>query len=106
MKKSKLFLLVLAVFLLLPLPCLSESSSEKTVEEITLTMPEWQNLKNSIQSLKEISEQKDRYILTLENSLQESKSVTLKKKIEIGAISFSVGLGIGALAVCVVYLCN
>ena len=105
MKKSKLFLLVLAVFLLLPLPCLSESSSEKP-EEITLTMPEWQNLKNSIQSLKEISEQKDRYILTLENSLQESKSVTLKKKIEIGAISFSVGIGIGALAVCVVYLCN
>ena len=98
MKKSKLFLLVLAVFLLLPLPCLSESSSEKEAEEITLTMEEFQFLKNSVENLKTISEQKNSYITTLEMSLIESKNETKKTNLKVGIISFSVGVGIGALA--------
>lgn len=103
MKKSRIFSLVLVLFFLLPLPCLPQSLSEKA-DEITLTAQEWQSLKSSIQSLQTISEQKDKYILTLENSLKESKNVTLSKKIEIGTVSFSVGLGIGAAAACIVYL--
>ena len=98
MKKLKTFLLVLVAFSLLSLPCWSESSSEKEAEEITWTMEEFQFLKNSVGNLQTIDEQKDKYILTLENSLQQSNSATLKKMIVIGTISFSVGFGIGALA--------
>jgi hypothetical protein len=42
----------------------------------------------------------------LENSLQQSNSETLKKMILIGTISFSLGVEVGALAVCLVYLTN
>ena len=106
MKKLKTFLLVLVVFSLLPLPCWSESSSEEEAEEITWTMKEYQFLKNSVGNLQTIDEQKDKYILTLENSLQQSNSETLKKMILVGTISFSLGVEIGALAACLVYLAN
>ena len=98
MKKLKTFLLVLVAFSLLSLPCWSESPSVEKEEEITLTMEEFQFLKNSVENLKTISEQKNSYITTLEMSLIESKNETKKKNLKVGIISFSVGLGVGALA--------
>ena len=106
MKKLKIFLLVLVAFSLLSLPCWSESSSVEKAEEITLTVEEFQFLKNSVENLKTISEQKNSYITTLEMSLTESKNETKKSNLKVGIISFSVGFCVGALATNLIVVCS
>lgn len=114
MKKSKIFLLTLAVFFLLPLPCVSESSSEK--ETVVLTKAEWQQLKAHIatleansKKLEEIFQRQEESMKTAEEqltvanqSLIQLKKETLKTEIKIGAVSLSLGVAVGAIAVLLV----
>lgn len=111
MKKLKIFLLALAAFFLLPLPCLSESSSEK--ENVILTKAEWQQLKMHIATLETNSEKLEAIFQRQEESIKKTemqlqnanqsliqlKKETLKTEIKIGIVSFSCGLAIGGIAV-------
>ena len=111
MKKLKTFLLVLALFLLLPLPCLSQSWPEE--ETIILTKTEWQQLKTHISTLETNSEKLEAIFqrqaesiekteMQLQNanqSLIQLKKETLKTEIKIGVVSFSCGLAIGGIAI-------
>ena len=104
MKKLKTFLLALVLFSLLPLPCLSESSSAED-PMIKMTPAEFQTLIDSVETMREASNEKSRLITSLEASLTELQKDTRKKEIKVGIISFSVGLGVGALAGGITALC-
>lgn len=111
MKKLKIFLLLLAVFLLLPLPCFSQSLPEE--ETVILTKTEWQQLKmhnatleTNSGKLEAIFQRQEESIKKTEMQLQvanqsliQLKKETLKTEITIGIVSFSCGLVIGSIAV-------
>lgn len=109
MKRLKTFFLALGLFLLLPLPCSSESLSEE--KNVVLTEAEWNLLKKNIAILETNLETQENLLkgqaesikkasMQLENanqSLKQLKKETLMTEIKIGIVSFSAGafLGLG-----------
>ena len=110
MKRLKTFLLVLVVFSLLPFRCWSESSSGS--ETITLTVEQWEKLKQNlaklqvnVNNLETINLNQAQSLQTVNQSLQSAmtslqklKEETQKQKIEIGIVCFSVGAVLGVVS--------
>ena len=132
MKKLNRLLLVFLVLFLLPVPCWSESLSEK---EVVVPMEQWQRLKQNLGTLeqnslkekelnqkekelnqkekelnqkeKELTEKMQTSLANVNQSLNQSKSETLQSKINVGIVSFSLGAVVGAGAcVGLISLCN
>ena len=121
MKKLNRLLLVFLVFFQLPVPCWSESLSEK---EVVIPMEQWQRLKQNLGTLeqnslkekelnqkekelnqkekelnqkeKELTEKMQTSLTNVNQSLNQSKSETLQSKINVGIVSFSLGAVVGA----------
>ena len=121
MKKLNRLLLVFLVFFQLPVPCWSESLSEK---EVVIPMEQWQRLKQNLGTLeqnslkekelnqkekelnqkekelnqkeKELTEKMQTSLANVNQSLNQSKSETLQSKINVGIVSFSLGAVVGA----------
>ena len=111
MKKLKTFLLLSAAFLLLPLPCFSQSLPEEGT--VILTKTEWQQLKMHIATLEMNSEKLEAIFQREEESIKQTemqlqvanqsliqlKKETLKTEIKIGIVSFSLGVAAGGIIV-------
>ena len=121
MKKLNRLLLVFLVLFQLPVPCWSESLSEK---EVVVPMEQWQKLKQNLGTLeqnslkekelnqkekelnqkekelnqkeKELTEKMQTSLTNVNQSLNQSKSETLQSKINVGIVSFSLGAVVGA----------
>lgn len=121
MKKLNRLLLVFLVLFQLPVPCWSESLSEK---EVVVPMEQWQRLKQNLETLKqnslkakeldlkskeldlkeqklnqkekELTEKMQTSLTNVNQSLSQSKSETLQSKINVGIVSFSLGAVVGA----------
>lgn len=121
MKKLNHLLLVFLVFVQLPVPCWSESLSEK---EVVIPMEQWQRLKQNLETLeqnslkleelnlkeqklnqkelelnqkeKELTEKMQTSLTNVNQSLNQSKSEILQSKINVGIVSFSLGAVVGA----------
>ena len=121
MKKLNRLLLVFLVLFQLPVPCWSESLSEK---EVVVPMEQWQRLKQKLETLKqnslkakeldlkskeldlkeqklnqkekELTEKMQTSLTNVNQSLSQSKSETLQSKINVGIVSFSLGAVVGA----------
>ena len=114
MKKLNRLLLLFLVLFQLPVPCWSESLSEK---EVVVPMEQWQRLKQNLGTLeqnslkekelnqkekelnqkeKELTEKMQTSLANVNQSLNQSKSETLQSKINVGIVSFSLGAVVGA----------
>ena len=121
MKKLNRLLLVFLVLFQLPVPCWSESLSEK---EVVIPMEQWQRLKQNLETLKqnslkakelnqkeeelnqkekefnqkekELTEKMQTSLTNVNQSLNQSNSEILQSKINVGIVSFSLGAVVGA----------
>ena len=121
MKKLNRLLLLFLVLFQLPVPCWSESLSEK---EVVVPMEQWQRLKQNLETLKqnslkekelnqkekelnqkekelnqkekELTEKMQTSLTNVNQSFNQSKRETFQSKINVGIVSFSLGAVVGA----------
>ena len=97
MRKYIIFLLALVFSSQLSLPLYAQSLPESQEETVIMTRAEWDRLKQNLQTLQTLNEQRQKSLEIVNQSLIQSKKETQEKTIKIAGISFVIGFGLGAV---------